>query len=239
MLAPDAFVTGCFLMILGAALGAVAELAARYLPQMVDLYGELNWEPDEISRELSMRGPDDFPWGSRGLTLMATGAVGGMACALQGGGLNQITLCLFFILAVSLTITTIDLDHQWVPDFLSIPLLLAGLLISPFAESDYDRILGLSVGMAVMWLAMLLSSRIKGADGMSGGDIILAGAAGAWLGANGLADFWLILGGAFVGHMISIKLRRPEAEWAPAAPSLMVAMFLACLFSVPEVPYWA
>lgn len=93
-----------------------------------------------------------------------------------------------------------DLLTEWLPDRILMPLLLAGLLGSPFEPDALSRNEGMASASVGMWALMALLGRAKGVDAMSGGDIFLAAAAGAWVGIQGIPAFFLITGVAFFVH---------------------------------------
>ena len=88
------------------------------------------------------------------------------------------------LLATLLAITWIDLDHQIIPDVLSIPGAIVGLLLSivPGGIGLKDAIVGAVVGGGVFILIIVGSSLIIGQPGMGIGDVKLGAMIGAFLG---------------------------------------------------------
>jgi leader peptidase (prepilin peptidase)/N-methyltransferase len=87
----------------------------------------------------------------------------------------------------------IDAQTRLLPDALNFPLLWAGLL---FQWSDgwvalEDAVAGAAVGYGVLWLIWAAHRGCTGRDGIGFGDLKLAAANGAWLGAEALP--WALL----------------------------------------------
>lgn len=116
-------------------------------------------------------------------------ASGIMVTALIGLGLAAILVWL----------SVIDWRRQILPDFLTVPLLAAGLglawAVEPWAlpERAMAAALGWAAlaGLAAAWHAS------TGRHGLGGGDVKLVAAAGAWVGIEGMA--WVVLLGALAG----------------------------------------
>ena len=102
------------------------------------------------------------------------------------------------------------LDHRanWLPDFLTLPLAAAGLLINlhdtlaPFSSA----LIGMIAGYVAIRMLHDLQLLIRGCPGIGLGDAKLLAALGAWLG-------WMALPIVTVGSaviMLVFYIRRPE-----------------------------
>lgn len=102
------------------------------------------------------------------------------------------------------------LDHRanWLPDFLTLPLATAGLLINlhdtlaPFSSA----LIGMIAGYVAIRILHDLQLLIRGCPGIGLGDAKLLAALGAWLG-------WMALPIVTVGSaiiMLAFYFRRPE-----------------------------
>jgi leader peptidase (prepilin peptidase)/N-methyltransferase len=106
--------------------------------------------------------------------------------------------------AALVTITFIDLDHQIIPDVISLPGIVVGLLVSLVSPlvTPADAVLGVLVGggslLAVAWTYRL----VRGHDGMGGGDIKLLAMIGAFLGWQSI--FVTVMVASIVGSVIGI-----------------------------------
>lgn len=165
------------------------------------------------------------------MALMLAGA----AAALWHGP-SVIGIACLGVFAMAYLIGRVDHDHNMVPDILVIPLALAGLLFSPFDADDYSRIVGLTVAMTTVWVVFALYGRVRRTEVMMGGDIILAGAGGAWLGTEGAPAFLLLSVAIFVTHVLVQHMRSGQpwrsvgSKWNAMGPAMCAALVLLTLF---------
>ena len=115
-------------------------------------------------------------------------------CALTGvaAGLSQPDMAMAAFTALLgwqlLLIAIIDGEHFWLPDRLTIPLLITGLAASLLPDTLHiiDSATGAVAGFATLRLLAWLYRRARGRDGLGGGDPFLFAAIGAWVGWIGL-----------------------------------------------------
>jgi leader peptidase (prepilin peptidase)/N-methyltransferase len=88
------------------------------------------------------------------------------------------------LVSMLIAITEIDLDHQIIPDVLSLPGVALGLIASlgPGAIGWKDSALGVLVGAGVFVVIIAASSLVLGQPGMGVGDVKLGAMLGAFLG---------------------------------------------------------
>jgi leader peptidase (prepilin peptidase)/N-methyltransferase len=120
-------------------------------------------------------------------------------------GINfQFFLLLLFLLAL-ITISFIDLDHQIIPDIISIPGIAAGLLASPFLPhtSFLESLIGAAAGGGSLFIVAYLYAILVKRPGMGGGDIKMLAMIGAWMGWRSLPMivFLSSFSGALVGFL--------------------------------------
>lgn len=137
------------------------------------------------------------------------------------------------LLAGLIAITGIDLDHQIIPDVLSLPGIAAGLLCS-FASDGIgwrDSALGVVVGGGVFIVIILASSLVLGQPGMGVGDVKLGAMLGAFLGWK-LALLSILLSVLVGGPLAATLLatgRKARKDPLPFGPFLalggMVSLF--------------
>ncbi len=98
-----------------------------------------------------------------------------------------------------LTLAWIDAEWMILPDVLTLPLLLGGLVAAWWfnAETVADHALAAAIGWLALWAVAAAYRRVRGRDGLGEGDAKLLGALGAWVGLAGLAD--VLLGAALTG----------------------------------------
>lgn len=141
-----------------------------------------------------------------------------------------------------LALAAIDLVAWILPDTLTLPLLLGGLLVA----AGGDRLPGFTplaslpsaaMGAAIGYLALAALAlgyrRLRGRDGIGLGDAKLLGAAGAWLGAERLP--MVLLAAALLGLATAVVRRGPwRADTAvPFGPALALAFWAAYVLA-----YW-
>ena len=95
-----------------------------------------------------------------------------------------------------LTLAIFDLRAFWLPDALTAPLAIAGLLAGGLATGvpTLDRVAGGVAGWASLAALGWLFRRVRRIDALGGGDPKLAGAIGCWIGWLALAPLWALAG---------------------------------------------
>jgi leader peptidase (prepilin peptidase)/N-methyltransferase len=141
-------------------------------------------------------------------------------------------------------LTFIDVDHQLLPDNMTLPLLWIGLLISlwgPLAGANIpvdlrSSVIGAIAGYVSLWSVYHLFRLATGKEGMGYGDFKLYAALGAWLGFKMLLPIILIA--AAVGAVVGIALLslRSQSRATPIAfgPFLAAAGWLMLIWG-PEL----
>ena len=146
-------------------------------------------------------------------------------------------LVTWFLIALAV----IDLDHQLLPDSLTLPLLWGGLVASlgwsgfspeSLPVSPADSILGAAVGYVSLWTVYHLFRLLTGKDGMGYGDFKLLAALGAWLGWRMLLPIVLCSAatGALIGITLIVAGRRDRSVPLPFGPFLAAAGWLAMMW---------
>lgn len=135
---------------------------------------------------------------------IAAAAIGGFSFAVFPAPMAAATALFGWWL---LLLAMLDLEHQWLPDRLTLPLALAGLGLAwaGIGPAFADRLVGLAVGAGALWLLAFGYRTIRGRDGLGGGDPKLLGAIGAWLGWHQLP--LVLLGGSLAGLAALIVMR--------------------------------
>jgi leader peptidase (prepilin peptidase)/N-methyltransferase len=156
---------------------------------------------------------------------LAAALLGAVAVAAHPGTLGLVTALLGWWL---LLIAILDLEHQWLPDRLTLPLIPLGLLAAwaGFGPPLVERALGAAAGWAALFLIAWLYRRLRGREGMGGGDPRMLGAIGAWVGAWQLPA--ILLGAGLLGIALVLAMRlRGEAVTATSRLPLGTLMALA------------
>jgi leader peptidase (prepilin peptidase) / N-methyltransferase len=123
-----------------------------------------------------------------------------------------------------LALTVIDIDHQLLPDQITLPLLWAGLLVNAVGGfvSLSDAVWGAAAGYLILWTVYWVFKLLTGKEGMGYGDFKLLGAMGAWLGWQFLPLIILLssLVGAVCGGILLYASRRGSQVPIPFGPYL-------------------
>ena len=112
----------------------------------------------------------------------------------------------FAFAAALVVITFIDLDHQLIPDVISLPGIVVGLafsLVSPLV-TPLDAALGVLAGGGTLLAVAWLYKTFRGQEGMGGGDIKLLAMIGAFLGWQSI--FVTLFVGSVIGSIIGVGL---------------------------------
>ena len=135
----------------------------------------------------------------------------------------------------------IDLDHQLLPDLLTLPLLWLGLLASlnGWAAIDHglpagprNAILGAVVGYLALWSVYHAFRLTTGKEGMGYGDFKLLAALGAWMGVQMLLPIVLLASivGAATGGLLILTRRHQRGTPIPFGPFLAAAGWFVMLW---------
>ncbi len=153
--------------------------------------------------------------------------------------LAALTLTWFLI-----ALAFIDIDHQLLPDSLTLPLLWLGLLWSLWgpqagtASIPVDvrsSLIGAIAGYVSLWSVYHLFRLLTGKEGMGYGDFKLFAALGAWLGWQMLLPTILIAAaaGSVVGIAMLVARGRSRSTPIPFGPFLAAAGWLMLMFGQP------
>jgi len=143
--------------------------------------------------------------------------------------------------AALITISGIDLDHQIIPDVISLPGIVVGLLVSlaGVGPSILDSAIGVLLGGGLLYGVAVGYQALTGREGMGGGDIKLLAMIGAFLGWRGVL-VTLILGslsGAVVG-IVMILGRGADTRVAIPFGPFLAAGAIAALFCGDALINW-
>ena len=125
------------------------------------------------------------------------------------------------LLATLVAVTGIDLDHQIIPDKITLPGILTGVLASLATGrvSWSDSLLGIALGGGVFFVIILASG-----GGMGGGDMKLGAMLGAFLGwkVTIVAIFVAVAVGGVAGVAVLASGRKGRKDPIPFGPFLAV-----------------
>jgi leader peptidase (prepilin peptidase) / N-methyltransferase len=156
-------------------------------------------------------------------------------------GFGAAAACGLLVTWTLIALTGIDIDHQLLPDGITLPLLWAGLLAavvvgpttgSGIPVSARDAIIGAASGYVSLWLIFHAFRLITGKEGMGYGDFKLFAALGAWLGWKLLPLVILLsaAAGAVLGILMIVLRGRDRSAPMPFGPYLAAAGWLAMMY---------
>jgi len=149
--------------------------------------------------------------------------------------------CALLVTWALVALTGIDIDHQLLPDDITLPLMWAGLLAAvvlgavsgqALPVSPRDAVIGAVAGYLSLWLVYHVFRLVTGKEGMGYGDFKLFAALGAWLGWKLLPLVILLsaASGAVLGILMIVMRGRDRAAPMPFGPYLAAAGWLAMLY---------
>ena len=156
-------------------------------------------------------------------------------------GFQPILIFALLFLWINLVMFFIDLEHQLLPDNLTLTLLWLGLIANTQSlfTSLPNAVLSAAGAYLFLWLFIQLFYWITGKIGMGHGDFKLFAAFGAWFGWQQLPFilFAASVTGAVIGLSYIALLHKPRDTPIPFGPFLCCAGILS-LFYGPELVHW-
>jgi leader peptidase (prepilin peptidase) / N-methyltransferase len=156
-------------------------------------------------------------------------------------GFGMPAACALFVTWSLIALTGIDIDHQLLPDNITLPLMWVGLIaavaVGPvlgaaLPVSPKDAVIGAATGYASLWLVFHAFKLVTGKEGMGYGDFKLFAALGAWLGWK-MLPLVIILSaatGAVLGILMILLRGRDRSAPMPFGPYLAGAGWLAMMY---------
>ncbi len=142
-------------------------------------------------------------------------------------GLTLKFLAAFIFVSALILITFIDIDHQIIPDIITLPGIPICFCMAIFIMklSFMDALLGVLIGGGSLYLIAVVYELLTKREGMGGGDIKLLALLGAFLGWKSLLFILLVssLVGAVVGISVMIVKGSDMKYAVPFGPFLSFA----------------
>ncbi len=133
-----------------------------------------------------------------------------------------------------LAVSAVDLEHRIIPDEISLPGIVIGVLLAALTPvmPITDSLLGLLLGGGSLLVVGMAYEAVRKQEGIGGGDIKLLAMIGAFTGWKGV--LFTIFGGSLVASIVGIALmigRRTNGQIPiPFGPFLSGASFVYVLF---------
>jgi leader peptidase (prepilin peptidase)/N-methyltransferase len=156
---------------------------------------------------------------------------------------NTLDLIRSLLILILLYLSYIDLRSFRLPDFVTLPLILTGIifnLLSPVGFTDASSaVIGAVLGYGSLWLLNHLYRLTKKQDGIGMGDAKLLAALGAWLGWAALPSILLIASiSGLIGGLIYLRWCKKSTHHAfPFGPFLAFAGIIELLWPQHLLPF--
>ncbi len=171
-------------------------------------------------------------------------------------------LLLMAFVSSLIVVTFIDLDHQIIPDLITLPGILVGLTLAPFfmypltdplpfhlgsllphagvyLTAFINSCIGMIMGGAPLFLIGLIWEKLRHVEAMGGGDVKLMGMVGSFLGWKG-ALLTIMLGalsGSVIGILLIVFKHHKMEKIIPFGPFL-AAGAVASVFYGADIISW-
>ena len=157
-------------------------------------------------------------------------------------GPNLQGLTALFLTALLISMAGIDIDHQLLPDNMTIPLLWSGILLSFWSiHTDLSSsVIGAIAGYLILWSVYHVFRLLTGKEGMGYGDFKLLAALGAWMGWQMLPLVVLLSSvvGAVVGVILMATGRLKKDKPMPFGPFIAAAGWIALIWGEQIINFY-
>jgi leader peptidase (prepilin peptidase) / N-methyltransferase len=148
-------------------------------------------------------------------------------------GITLKFLIFFIFTAVLILIAFIDLDHQIIPDVLTLPGIPVFFLLAIFVVGIpwLEALIGLLIGGGVLFAIAFVYELLTKREGMGGGDIKLLAMIGGFLGWKSL--IFILLFSSFAGAIVGVTvmiIKKQDMKYAVPFGPFLAAAAVACIF---------
>ncbi len=149
---------------------------------------------------------------------------------------------LFLFCSALVVITFIDIEHQIIPDEISLSGIIIGFVFSFFLQGHnwLNSLLGILLGGGSLLLVAYGYQWLTGKEGMGGGDIKLLAMMGAFLGWKAIP--FIIFASSMIGSIVGISimmLQKKDSKLAiPFGPYLAFGAVLYIFYGQPLISWY-
>ncbi len=155
-------------------------------------------------------------------------------CIALKFGLTLSSLAYFIFATALLVITFIDIDHQIIPNEISLPGIPIGFAVSFFIPevTPIESLIGILAGGGGLWAVATIYLMLTRREGMGFGDVKLLGMVGAFIGWKGVivTIFAASAIGTLVGVAAMLKSRKDMKMAIPFGPFLSIGAMIYLFF---------
>lgn len=135
----------------------------------------------------------------------------------------------------------IDLEHQLLPDVITLPGIVLGLLVSTvFPPGIKSALIGMLLGGGVLFVIGEVWSRLRKVDAMGGGDVKMLAMVGAFLGTPGTVLTFVLASylGGLAGIALILSRRGGLMSKLPFGTFIAVAALVASVFGERMIAWY-
>lgn len=157
-------------------------------------------------------------------------------------GLTWTTVLYSVLFSALLVVTGTDLTHRIIPNVVTVPGIVIGLLgaATVLPVGLMNALLGVAIGGGILWALAWASPYLFGKEGMGGGDIKLLAMIGAFLGWK--PALLTIMVGSLSGSLIGLSLiglgLMKRDEYIPFGPFLVFGALVSMFFAQPLLEWY-
>lgn len=149
---------------------------------------------------------------------------------LQVFGFDSILIPRLLFACVLIVLFAIDLEHQILPNVITLPGIVAGFLCSlVWLPGPVSSLIGIAIGGGILWLIAEVWLKLRGIEGMGFGDVKMLAMVGAFLGWKMVVLTFVLssLLGGIIGIIVIASRRGKLTTAVPFGTMLAVAAFVA------------
>ena len=157
-------------------------------------------------------------------------------------GISWTALFYAMLFSALLVVTGTDLTHKIIPNLVTLPGIILGLVgaATVLPVGPVNALLGVIVGGGILWALAWASPYLFGKEGMGGGDIKLLAMIGAFLGWK--PALLTIMIGSLTGSVIGVSLIAfgfmKRDEYIPFGPFLVFGAIVSMFFAQPLLDWY-
>ena len=166
----------------------------------------------------------------------------GYVMILATFGLTWTTVLYSALFSALLVVTGTDLSHRIIPNVVTVPGIVIGLLgaATVLPVGLVNALLRMAIGGGILWALAWASPYLFGKEGMGGGDIKLLAMIGAFLGWK--PALLTIMVGSLSGSLIGLSLiglgLMKRDEYIPFGPFLVFGALVSMFFAQPLLEWY-
>jgi leader peptidase (prepilin peptidase) / N-methyltransferase len=150
-------------------------------------------------------------------------------------------LVLFLFCSAMVAVTFIDMEHQIIPDVISLSGIAAGFVFSFFIPrlGWLNSLFGILVGGGSLWIVAWLYELLTKKEGMGGGDIKLLAMMGAFFGWKAIP--FIIFVSSLTGSVIGISvmlIRKKDSKLAIPFGPFLASSSIIYIFFGSRIIHW-